>query len=137
MELPNNGQVGDERFVHCSEVVPSSEVASNRQGVNSLSVVGRLYTLQGVHYRRFHCTWLYKYTNRRRGTSNHSGVPLVLMSLSVVFGTVVLRCYCSTKRITLPAIDCLPCDIRLITEQAEMEIVANSDESSKNNNSKS
>ena len=23
---PNNGHIGDERFVHCSEVVPSSEV---------------------------------------------------------------------------------------------------------------
>ena len=26
VEPPNNGQVGDECFVHCSEVVPSSEV---------------------------------------------------------------------------------------------------------------
>ena len=26
MEPPNNGQVGDEHFVHCSEVAPSSEV---------------------------------------------------------------------------------------------------------------
>ena len=26
MEPPNNGHVGDEHFVHCSEVVPSSEV---------------------------------------------------------------------------------------------------------------
>ena len=26
MEPPNNGQVGDRRFVHYSEVVPSSEV---------------------------------------------------------------------------------------------------------------
>ena len=26
MEPPNNGHVGDEDFVHCSEVVPSSEV---------------------------------------------------------------------------------------------------------------
>ena len=26
VEPPNNGYVGDERFVHCSEVVPSSEV---------------------------------------------------------------------------------------------------------------
>ena len=26
MEPPNNGHVGDEHIVHCSEVVPSSEV---------------------------------------------------------------------------------------------------------------
>ena len=26
VEPPNNGQVGDEHVVHCSEVVPSSEV---------------------------------------------------------------------------------------------------------------
>ena len=26
MEPPNNGHIGDEHFVHCSEVVPSSEV---------------------------------------------------------------------------------------------------------------
>ena len=26
MEPPNNGQVGDEYFVHCSEVVPSLEI---------------------------------------------------------------------------------------------------------------
>ena len=26
MEPPNNGHVGDEHFVHCLEVVPSSEV---------------------------------------------------------------------------------------------------------------
>ena len=26
-----------------------------RQGVNSLSIVGRLSTLQSVHYQRFHC----------------------------------------------------------------------------------
>ena len=26
MEPPNNGQVGDEHFVHCSEVVPSLEI---------------------------------------------------------------------------------------------------------------
>ena len=62
MEPPNNGQVGDERFVHCSEVVPSSEVEMYGQyigrGVNSLSIVGRLSTLQSVHYQRFHCIWL-------------------------------------------------------------------------------
>ena len=27
-----------------------------RQGVNSVSIVGRLPTLQSVHYQRFHCT---------------------------------------------------------------------------------
>ena len=26
MEPPNNGHIGDQHFVHCSEVVPSSEV---------------------------------------------------------------------------------------------------------------
>ena len=26
MELPNNGHIGDEHFVHCSEAVPSLEV---------------------------------------------------------------------------------------------------------------
>ena len=39
VEPPNNGQVRDEHFVHCSEVVPSSEVEMcgqlYRQGVNS------------------------------------------------------------------------------------------------------
>ena len=56
MEPPNNGQVGDEHFVHCSEVVPSSEVWTiYRQGANSLSIVGRLSTLRSVHYQRFHC----------------------------------------------------------------------------------
>ena len=52
VEPLNNGHIGDEHFVHCSEVVPSSEVEMygqyNRQGVNSLSIVGRLSTLQSV-----------------------------------------------------------------------------------------
>ena len=30
-------------------------MVNNKQGVNSLSVVGRLSTLQSVHYQRFHC----------------------------------------------------------------------------------
>ena len=51
VEPPNNGHIGDNHFVNCSEVVPSSEVEM-KQGVNSL---GRLSTLQIVHYRRFHC----------------------------------------------------------------------------------
>ena len=60
MEPPNNGQVGDEHFVHCSEVVPSSEVEMYghvyKQGAtNCASIVGRLSTLQSVHYQRFHC----------------------------------------------------------------------------------
>ena len=50
---PNNGHVGDKHFVHCSKVVPSSEL--ERQGANSLSIVGRLSTIQSVHYQRFHC----------------------------------------------------------------------------------
>ena len=28
-----------------------------RQGVNSLSIVGRLSTVQSVHYQRFHCMY--------------------------------------------------------------------------------
>ena len=56
----NNGQVGDEHFVHCSEVVPSSEVEMYGQcisrGQNSLSIVGRLSTLRSVNYRRFYCS---------------------------------------------------------------------------------
>ena len=28
---------------------------NNRQGANSVSIVGRLSTLQSVHYQRFHC----------------------------------------------------------------------------------
>ena len=50
MEPPNNGHVGDEHFVHCSEIVPYLEVEMYGQyigrGVNSLSIVGRLSTLQ-------------------------------------------------------------------------------------------
>ena len=45
VEPQNNGQVEDERFVHCSEVVPSSEVEMYgelyRQGVNRLSKVSQ------------------------------------------------------------------------------------------------
>ena len=45
VEPLNNGHIWDECFVHCSEVVPSSEVYRNvwtiyRQWVNSLSIVG-------------------------------------------------------------------------------------------------
>ena len=45
VEPLNNGHIWDECFVHCSEVVPSSEVYRNvrtlyRQGVNSLAIVG-------------------------------------------------------------------------------------------------
>ena len=60
VEPPNNGHVRDEHFVHCSEVVPLSEVEMYGQyigrGANSVSIVGRLSTLQSVHYQRFHCT---------------------------------------------------------------------------------
>ena len=56
VEPPNNGHVGDEHSVHWSEVVPSSEVEMYGQyigrGVNSVSNVERLSTLQSVHYRR-------------------------------------------------------------------------------------
>ena len=50
MEPPNNGHIGDECFVHCSEVVPSSEVEICRQGVNSVSIVGRLSIIGGSNY---------------------------------------------------------------------------------------
>ena len=59
MEPPNNGQVGDELYVHCLEVVPSSEVemyghyiqggGGGGGGGDSVSIVGRLSTLQSVH----------------------------------------------------------------------------------------
>ena len=44
MEPLNNGQVEDEHFVHCSEVV-LQEVEMYRD------TIGRLSTLQSVHYR--------------------------------------------------------------------------------------
>ena len=52
---------GDEHFVHCSEVVPSSEVEMYGQlmaGASSLSIVERLssYNYRGVHHRRFYCS---------------------------------------------------------------------------------
>ena len=45
MEPPINGHIGDERFVHCSEVVPSLDVKKyyNVQGVSSLSWDTALY----------------------------------------------------------------------------------------------
>ena len=56
MEPLNNGHVGDECFVHFSEVVPSLEVRTiYRQGTNALSIVGMLSTLWCIHYQRFHC----------------------------------------------------------------------------------
>ena len=58
VEPPNNGHIGDKHFVHCSVVVPSSEVeicALYRQGASSVYIVGRLSTLCGVHYQRFYC----------------------------------------------------------------------------------
>ena len=45
---PNNGHVGDECFVHCSEVVPSSEVEMYGQYIGrgeQLPIVGRLSTI--------------------------------------------------------------------------------------------
>ena len=40
VEPPNNGHIGDEHFVHCSEVVPSSEVEIvYRQGVCCMEFV--------------------------------------------------------------------------------------------------
>ena len=56
MKPPNNGHGGDEHFVHCSDVVPSSEVemygqlmAGGKQFVHCRQVV------LCVHYRRFYC----------------------------------------------------------------------------------
>ena len=50
VEPLSNGHVWDEHFVHCSEIVPSSEVEMYGQyigrGKHSLSIVGRLSTLQ-------------------------------------------------------------------------------------------
>ena len=54
MEPLNVGYIGDEHFVHCSEIDPSTEVEmyeQYRQGANSVSIA----TLQSVHYQRFHC----------------------------------------------------------------------------------
>ena len=54
----NNGHIGDECFVHYSEVVPSSEVLTCIQllaGGTQFVLVGRLSALRSVHYRRFHC----------------------------------------------------------------------------------
>ena len=60
VEPPNNGHIGDDHFVNWSEAVPSSEVEMYGhyigRGVNNLSIVERLSTLQGVHYQRFHFT---------------------------------------------------------------------------------
>ena len=48
--------------IYCSEVVPSLEV-EYREGANSLSIEGRLSTLQSVHYRRFHCITILRDTH--------------------------------------------------------------------------
>ena len=52
LEPPNNGQLQDGYFVHCSEVVTTSEVEmyGHYRGRDSLSIVGRLSTLWSVHY---------------------------------------------------------------------------------------
>ena len=49
VEPLNDGHGGDEHFVHCSEVVPSSEVEMYGQlmaEASSLSIVGRLSSYQ-------------------------------------------------------------------------------------------
>ena len=49
--IPNNGHIGDECFVHYSEVVPSSEVLTCIQLLaGGTHIVGRSSAL-----RRFHC----------------------------------------------------------------------------------
>ena len=56
VERLNNGHVGEKHFVHCLEVVPSSEVEMYGQYIGrGKTIVGRLSTLQSVHYQRFHC----------------------------------------------------------------------------------
>ena len=57
MEPLNNGHVGDERFVHCSEVVPSSEVemyiqVGDKQFVHCGEVV---HSSECPLSHRFHC----------------------------------------------------------------------------------
>ena len=42
VEPPNNGHSGDEHFVHCSEVVPSSEVEMYGQLMEGGKQFGRL-----------------------------------------------------------------------------------------------
>ena len=76
MEPPNNGHGGDEHFVHCSEVVPSSEVLPLSTiiifihwFVNHNAFIYRLlhiiYILQCIYYNNYthsiyyvdvHCT---------------------------------------------------------------------------------
>ena len=43
VEPPNNGHVGDEHFVHCLEVVPSSEVEMYGQYIGRGRTVCPLY----------------------------------------------------------------------------------------------
>ena len=62
VEPLNNGHGGDEHFVHCSEVVPSSEVEMYGQLMAGGKQFGRLSSYQSVHYRRFYCT-LNKFEN--------------------------------------------------------------------------
>ena len=60
VEPPNNGHVGDEHFVHCSEVVPSSEVemyghrgrGGGKQFVHCREVV---HSSECPLYQRLHC----------------------------------------------------------------------------------
>ena len=63
VEPLNNGHGGDEHFVHCLEVVPSSEVHvelyGGKQFVHCIYIyiyIGRLSSYWSVHYRRFNCT---------------------------------------------------------------------------------
>ena len=57
VEPLNNGHVGDECFVHCSDG-GRNVWTIYRQGVKSLSIVGRLSTLQSVHYQRFYILYV-------------------------------------------------------------------------------
>ena len=58
VEPLNNGHCGDKHFVHCSEVVPLSEVEMYGQ-LMAGGIVGRLSSYRSVHYRRFYCMCTY------------------------------------------------------------------------------
>ena len=61
VEPPNNGHSGDWPLVHCREFVPISKVICYNQlgALGSLSILRRLSASQSVHYRRFHCIYMY------------------------------------------------------------------------------
>ena len=54
-----------------------------RQGVNSLSIVGRLSTLQSVHYQRFHCIYYLLYLSLPLPPSLSLSLPSLSLSPSL------------------------------------------------------